>query len=730
MRDPFRAPSTVRVARGRAAALACAVAAAPVPEAFGADPADPTLPPVVVTATKAPQPLERTAASVSVLDAGEVDARRVRTLEDLPATVPNLRMSPDLGTGSRGTLVLRGLGNGPGSWDPAATIYVDDVPFNDFFGYASSLFDVERIEVLRGPQGTLYGGFAEAGVIDVRSRLPGETLRGFGAVDVGTRGLWRGTFSLSGPVAGRALRLGVAGTAEGIDGAIRNVVTGERPEERSGAVRVQALFAPTPTFEALGTLFEQRLRHGDGIQLLPLDRAGYDALIAPSGFATRRFEVANDFTGARRADGSGQSLRATWRAPAFDVVAVAARRTFDGPYSYDFDYTPLPAPLTPGFGVPLVSDSSFGSENRSFELRAQSSDRDDLSWVLGASRATQRVDVLAAGVFPSGLGPMVPPGGRAGINDATGTGSNDALFGQATWRVLDGRLGLVAGLRHERAERAGTNRATPLGTPAFEAAVGSSRTLPRLGIDWRPDPTTVAYASVATGWRPGGVNLYADTSTAGGRTPDPIAYGAARTRTVEAGVNLRRPDARLEWSAAVFDTRVEDYQESVQTGTVSGFLANVPRVSIRGAETELRWRPATALLLNAGVGLARARYASYGFAGDLLAGEPLANRPDWNGWLGARWSGGAWTFGADAFGASAFRSTYRFDGTSTRVPGHLVANLSAAYRIGRWTLSALIENVADREYFLNSQFALAGAQVPVGVPGRPRTASLRVRYDL
>jgi iron complex outermembrane receptor protein len=323
------------------------------------------------------------------------------------------------------------------------------------------------------------------------------------------------------------------------------------------------------------------------------------------------------------------------------VVAIAARRAFSGPFTYDSDCTPLPAPTTPGFGVPVVSDSSFGAVNRSLELRAQSSDREDLSWVIGASRMTQRIDVLADGVFPSGFGPDVPPGGRAGVNDATGTGPNDALFGQATRRVLDGRLGLTAGLRHERAERAGTNRTTPIGMPAFAAQLGSSRTMPKLDVDWRFDPLATSYANIATGWRPGGVNQYADTSTGGGRRPDPVTYGAARTRTVEAGVNLRRPAAQLEASAAVSATRVEDYQESVQTGTVTGFLANVPKVTIRGAEGELRGRPLPALQLNAGAGLARARYDEYGFAGDLLVGEPPANRPDWTIiWLGARWSSG------------------------------------------------------------------------------------------
>jgi len=696
---------------------------------LAADPADPQLAPVVVTATKAPQTLEQTAASVSVLNAADVASRGIRTLEDLPATVPNLRMSNALGAGTLGTLVLRGLGNGPGSWDPAATIYVDDVPFNDFFGYAASLFDVDRIEVLRGPQGTLYGGFAEAGVIDIRSRLPGDTLRGFGELEAGTRGLFRSTFSLSGPVLGRTLRLGIAGTAETADSPIRNVVTGDRPDQRSGALRVQAVFAPTPAFEALLTVFEQRLRHEDGTQYLPLDRQRYNSVIAPSGFSTGRFELANDFTGYREADTSSQSLRATWRAPAFDVVAIAARRTFKGPYVFDFDYTPLAAPGTPGFGVPVVSDSAYETQNRYLELRAQSADRDDLRWVVGVSRSEQQVDVLSDGVFPAGFGAFVAPGGRAGFNDATGSGSNDALFGQATLRLLDARLGLTAGLRREQADRAGTNRDVLFGTPAFSTEVSGARTLPKLAVDWRFDALTTAYASIASGWRPGGVNLYANTSPFGGRQPDPLTYGAQRTRTLEAGINLRRPAARLEWSAAVFDTSVEDYQETVLTGTGTAYLANVPSVRIRGLESELRWRIVPALSINAGAGLARARYEDYAFAGNLLGGQPLANRPDWNGWLGARWTQSAWTFGADVFAAASYRSAYQVDGSSTRVPGHAIANVSASYRLGAWTLTGLVENLADKEYFLNSQYVVAGFQVPVGVIGRPRTVSLRARYD-
>jgi iron complex outermembrane receptor protein len=273
------------------------------------------------------------------------------------------------------------------------------------------------------------------------------------------------------------------------------------------------------------------------------------------------------------------------------------------------------------------------------------------------------------------------------------------------------------------------NRDVAFGTPGFNAALSTSRTLPKLGLDWRVDRNTTVYANWATGWRPGGVNLYANTSTFGGRTADPITYGTQRTRTLEAGVNLRRNDLGLELSAAVFDTAVKDYQETVLTGTGTAYLANVPSVKIRGAEAELRWRVVPSITLNAGIGLARARYDDYFFGGNLLGGKQLANRPDWNAQLGVAWQEGPWSLGADLSGSAGFQSAYQSGGSTTRVPGHWIANISAGYRTGAWTLTGTVQNLADKEYFLNSNYVVAGFQVPVGMTGAPRTVGVKARYE-
>jgi iron complex outermembrane receptor protein len=553
---------------------------------------------IVVSSTKVVQPFEQLTSSVSVQDAKTIEAKGIRNLEDLSKYVANFSQNSTLGAGSLGFLTIRGLGNSPGSWDPSASIYVDDVPYNDFFGYTQSLFGVERIEVLRGPQGTLYGGFAEAGVVDIRSRLPGRKFSGSIAFDASNPKSIRTVVSIAGPVTGAdgpQLRLGLSLLDERGESPIRNVVSGKRADHKADAFRLTAVAELTGNVDATVTIMEHRLRDKDGVQYLPLDRSLYNRVIAPSGFSTGRFELANDYAGERSADTKAQSMRLRWRGDAVDVVGVLAHRTFDGPYKLDFDYTPLRAPATPGFGVPFISDSLYRTTNDHVELRLQraAAASGSFNWIVGVSRMEQDVTLVSDGVFPQGFGAFVPAGGRAGFNDATSDGRNSSVFGQITQRFLDDALGATFGIRRETSQRNGESRPALFGTPAFRGSVSDSRRLPKLSVDYRVDATMTAYATFATGWRPGGVNLYADTSLlgfAGPRTPDPITYRQQRTTTAEVGFNLRSKENQLQLSAAVFQTKVRDYQETVVTGTGTAFLANAAEVKIPGAEFELTWR--------------------------------------------------------------------------------------------------------------------------------------------
>ena len=121
------------------------------------------LEPVTVQATKIEEPLLGSPNSITVMSGDYVENNQIRAVEDLSKFTPNLKLDNGYGAGTRGFLSIRGVGNTPGSMDPSASIYVDDVPYHDFMTYAQPLFDVKQVEILRGPQGTLYVGFAQAG---------------------------------------------------------------------------------------------------------------------------------------------------------------------------------------------------------------------------------------------------------------------------------------------------------------------------------------------------------------------------------------------------------------------------------------------------------------------------------------------------------------------------------------------------------------------------------------
>ncbi|MCE2946409.1 MAG: TonB-dependent receptor [Betaproteobacteria bacterium] len=687
-----------------------------------------TLPPVVVTGSPGsdlPAPIADPAtASATVIDAARARGLRINTLEDLNGFVPSLRFSSTIGTGTPGFLVIRGFGAAQGSFDPVASVYIDDVPFNDYLGYAQSLFDVQRIEVLRGSQATRFGGIAHAGVVDIRSQLPGTERTASLALDLFTPRSARSVLSASTPLSDPRVRMGFSLLTERGESQFRNAVDGSRGAREIDAARMQVMLLPTERSELLFTLTEQRFSEAPGSVLVPVDRVAYNRAIAASGVQIGRHEVAQDTPGSRMADTSSQSARLRLFSDTVEWVAVASRRRFDQRYIFDLDQTPLAAPAP--FGVPVGLDSGYVAGNDYLELRAQSREggSDRITWRAGVSRYTQTVRIMYFVLLPEGIPGLAPPGTRARGSDVDGNGRNDAVFGEATVRLLDRRLGLTAGLRDEQSHRAAVffAGAPPFGFPGSSHQVDDRQMLYRVGADWRFDSRRSIYAHVATGWQPGAINLY--------RLPaDPATYRSTRTRTIEAGGRQLLP-AGGELRASVYRTRAEDFQELLFTGPSNGYHLNVPLAAFDGFEAEARWNATRNLALSAGAGYVRARYLDYPLPTGTgrLDGRVVPNVPEWNAFATARWRDGPLRLGADLIASDGFNAVYQNPAAAPlRVSGHVLLNLSAGVEQGRWSVTGYVNNVMDRRYLLNSHLLAPGAGVPAGAPGGARVVGVQVR---
>ena len=666
------------------------------------------LEPVTVQATKIEEPLLGSPNSITVMSGDYVENNQIRAVEDLSKFTPNLKLDNGYGAGTRGFLSIRGVGNTPGSMDPSASIYVDDVPYHDFMTYAQPLFDVKQVEILRGPQGTLYGGFAQAGVIDIRSNLPGrETKRG-ASLDLYSLQNARATFSVAGPVSD-VLSVGLSVLDERGQSFIKNVTLGKRSDREQNAVRLQGVLRPDADTEALLTVLHHRQRNDGGADYLPVSRSTYNTI---AGVNTSKFEIANNIEGFQDQDTDAQSLRLKKRASGVEYTLVASNRQTKSHSLTDFNYKPDNS----GFFYASESDDKITNQYGEVRARFLPKTPDSADVTVGYSLMKQSYDIYNTLNLSSTTYDVIKANGE-----------NQSLFANGRLPLNKDGLHLIGGLRYEVADRYGQNGPSDNRTGAdviTPTSVSSVQTTWKLGFSQVLSSGADLYAHAATGWRPSAVNYYSDSSNTG-----TLTVRKESSVTYEAG--YRRAADSLYLSAAVFVTKVNDYQETKtnSSGVAGrGYLANVGKVDIPGFEVEIRQAITKSIKLLAGLGFTRARYNSYPEY-PTLEGKAPGNRPDWNLNVGAEYTAGAMTSAATVLGTDSFNSAYTSAGATTQVDGHLIANLRATYAQKNYSVTAFINNVADEEYFLNAGYYNYNSTQPRGQVGFPRTIGVSVKAN-
>ncbi|KAG1249387.1 hypothetical protein G6F68_013363 [Rhizopus microsporus] len=202
---------------------------AAAPAARAQPPAE--LPAITVTADQQERALEDVPSSLSVFDGDMLEAQGIQNVESLQAITPGLSFQP-FGQAGVNSPVMRGLSANFFSFSTSTLLVVDGVPTLTAQGYDDPLLAIDRVEVLRGPQSTLYGRNAEAGVINIHTRQPDNTLRGQISAEIGSRDLRVMRFDLSGPLVEDRLYASVAGAWRSQNGFIDNTYTGQREDDR------------------------------------------------------------------------------------------------------------------------------------------------------------------------------------------------------------------------------------------------------------------------------------------------------------------------------------------------------------------------------------------------------------------------------------------------------------------------------------------------------------------
>ncbi len=335
---------------------------------------------------------------------------------------------------------MRGYINNDNSVDPSTAIYVDGVPVGDFFSLDQTLLDVERIEVLKGPQGTLYGANSAAGLINVVTREPGNTFHGSAGGMYGEYNGYASNFSLSGPIVPAKLFIGLAGSIDGRDGFVRGYTSGKKFNDQfSYAGRVRLDWVPARQWRVSLVQSGGHIEDGGGYVLLPTYLAGYNELPFlnhPIG----KYEEPMDIDGAGHSGSNAESVQANYYGSHFDFVNTASRRENSVAYTSDADFSPLRL-----YGY----DDRFAIRAWNEEARIQSTESGKhLLWIAGYSFGDDdRKNPVSTPLLPDNAYGY-PPAGYSYGNPRTHT-RRSAIFGQFTARFFHEKLGLTGGLRSE-----------------------------------------------------------------------------------------------------------------------------------------------------------------------------------------------------------------------------------------------------------------------------------------
>jgi iron complex outermembrane receptor protein len=608
---------------------------------------------IIITARRREEASQDVPLAIATLDARTINDTGAFSVQRIQQLAPSLQV---YSSNPRNTAVnIRGIGVPFGltndGFEQGVGIYVDDVYYSRPASAVFDFLDVQQVEVLRGPQGTLYGKNTTAGAINVRTNQPTFRFEGSAEVSLGNYDFKQAKFAVSGPLADDlAARIAVSATDR--RGTVYNVTTGNWIQEQDNlGARTQLLWRATDDLDiTLAGDFSSQKPECCGTVYVgygPTQRAlarQFPALAAAQSYApvsTDPFDRLTDLDAPLNSGNKtgGVSLRAVWDiSDTFAFTSISAWRFWDWKPENDRDFT----------GLPIVSASNNPSQQDQYsqEFRLNYSS-ETINGVIGAFAFHQRIDT-------QGLEQQGAAASRWNLTNADQVNRNIlngltarntqwlkatslALFGQLEWEVTPG-LRIQPGLRlnydkkdgfYERVVTDGQGDLVPAsgGTPDQVAQRGiyAPQLIEPTFSDWNfsydltvsyePTADVLLYGTYAKTFKTGGINQNGVPADAQG---NPIlAAGSILPESVdhfELGAKTQFWNNKATLNLALFHTTIDDYQAIVsngQYGVLRGYLANADRVRTKGVEVDFSVRPSERFTAYANAAYTDAKYVRF-----------------------------------------------------------------------------------------------------------------------
>ncbi len=742
---------------------------------------------ITVTARRREEDAQDVPVSMSVVGADALSGTYTVNTNLLTQLVPTLNYSSP---NPRNTSVtIRGLGSGVAGisqsndgLEPGIGFYVDQVYHARPATAAFDFTDVEQVEVLRGPQGTLFGKNTTAGAINITSKLPQFTFGGEAEVSYGELDFLQAKAAVTGPLVGDALAFRISGMINRRDGLVTNVRYGRKQNDMDNkALRGQFLFKPSDgfSFRLIGDWSSLKGEccvpvYWKVVDTLKASGREYPALAAGQAYrvpSTNIYDRLTDIDADLGVDTSegGVTGIADWTIGSATITSVSAWRFWKWNVDNDRDYIGLP--------IQMIQRIPSRHDQYSQELRIASNARGPIEYVAGLYWLDQKITGNQNTVYgPLATYWLLAAGRPANLLDGYGlngetkfTATSYGIFGEVTWRPLP-RLAVTGGIRYTYEEKDGAYSATTFGglatttasliadknsilrAQSYTARVSDGSVSGRVNIAYDLTDNVMAYVSYANAEKSGGINMAGlPVDTAGNPVLGTAVVRPEKHTVWEAGLKTRALNGALTFNVDAYHVEVQDFQtnvvDTVAPAALRAYLANIPKVRVQGVELDADLHLGSRFALRLSGAYTDSKYLSYangpcpierigtGTAACDLTGKSLPSTPKWSGSASGEYvlpapvgpiTGNLFlradiSAKTEVFGDGS-------DSVNLIIPGYALVNAAIGYRAPHWEVAVFARNLFDKNYLQNVTAQSGNSGLILGNPGEPRIIGVTLRF--
>ncbi|KIX10959.1 TonB-dependent receptor [Dethiosulfatarculus sandiegensis] len=662
---------------------------------------------ITVTAEKKDADVQKVPISMNAFNSMDLEDAGIESTPEVTRYIPNVYFKEAT---MENIIVVRGVSSVDGATVSPTGVYVDDINYPLLFMHNLQLLNVERVELLRGPQGTLYGRNTESGVLNIITKQPGNTLKGsvkgsysFYDTSHGFIPKYQLNGNIDVPIVEDKLFLGVAGVGIMSDGFMKNVRLDkdDAAEIDRSSFRACARWLPTERLEMSLIADASDFSDKQGLYRVFTSQGGLknNTNTETSGFYESNLDQKN----------SGQVLKAKYLGEIFDFVSITGRRDYNNS-------------STLGSGVGLVdygrNDWEYDDQFLSQEFRISSKDNSGpLEWLLGLYGFKEETDIYFS-KFEAFQ-----------IRDTQVDKMGAAAFLNMTYSFLK-RFHLTGGLRYDFINLEGHQDLKGSDWSGNDISASYKRDrdfhqwLPKLALAYDMNENSMVYGSVAKGYLEGGYNYAQATDSAS------FVYDPEYTLNYEIGFKTSWLDKRLIANVALFYITINDKQVSEYTaGGAVASIDNAVEAHSKGIELELKAKPAKGLDIFATFGYVDTEIDEWKAGSADYTGNKMPNTPEYTYNLGVQYSHDKGLFfRADLLGTGEMYGDVK-NSNHVKLEDYYLLNLRLGYVSENYDVIFWCKNTFDETYY-TSAFDYGDPNEAIGVAqnGEPRSIGVTLTY--